>query len=401
MNLARVLSSRLPLNTLRNTPIVQLSKHGKTDKSSYYLSKRNASSSNRPSVKEDVLSLLPDTIDSKIGLVSTSNCIYHNLALEDYIYSKASFTDRGCILLIWLDDPCVVIGRHQNPWAELITNHCKRKNITIARRSSGGGTVYHDKGNINFSFMTNRKCYDRKKNLSLLCDHLNQLPNVNCFISPREDIVTNITRDGSPVVAKVSGTAAKLSSKNAYHHCTLLVNSDLNQLRACLRKSLPESFVNRATSSVPSPIVNVSSLVGKDETVTTRSIVDSFMQSFTPDAFEISPDEKTVPLINDKVHNFSSWNWIYGKTPKFTLKREFNSEADPFSIEINVNHGLIDSVLIVSLEKASYKFKLEGERFDTDQLKDHLLLWSITEEDAIWSSNVVEGLDTLLDECIV
>ena len=159
--------------------------------------------------------------------------------------------------------------------------------------------------------------------------------------------------------------------------------------------------MNRATSSVPSPIVNISSLVGENESVTTDSVVDSFMQSFTSNAFEITPSENTVPQIGEKVSSFSSWNWIYGKTPKFTLKRDFNSEVDPFSIEINVNHGLIDSVLITSLEKTSFKLKLEGERFDVDHLKDHLLLWSVTEDDAIWSSNVVKGLDALLDECIV
>ena len=360
---------------------------------------RNLSQGRRV-ITKNLLDTIPQHLDHKIGVISTHSDIYHNLALEDYLYSNVSFTDSACILLIWIDEPCVVIGRHQNPWAELVTKYCLTKGIKVARRSSGGGTVFHDKGNINFSFITNRKSYNRRNNLTLLSDHLNHLPNVNCQISPREDIVTETVRDGEKITAKVSGTAAKLSSKNAYHHCTLLVNSNLENLRKCLRKSLPPSFTNRATSSVPSPIVNITSLTG-DHKVSTTDIADSFINSFTPKVFEIFPSETTVPGIEGKVATLSSWDWVYGKTPKFILKRDFNHEVDPFTIEICVNHGLVDSFIVSSIEKPCFKLKVEGSRFDPESLKDNLLMWSLIEDDLVWCSNVVKGLDTLLVECIV
>ena len=158
--------------------------------------------------------------------------------------------------------------------------------------------------------------------------------------------------------------------------------------------------MSRATSSVPSPIVNVASLVG-ETLCSPNSIIDSFLNSFSTKVYEIYPNETTVPGIQGKVSTFSSWEWIYGKTPKFTLKREFNHDVDPFTIEICVNHGQVDSFTVRSLEKPCFKLKVEGSRFEPESLKDSLLMWSLIEDDLIWCSNVVKGLDVLLNECIV
>lgn len=158
--------------------------------------------------------------------LSKSHDIYVNLAWEDRLYRNTDFTDQN-ILLLWRNNPCVVIGRYQNPWKEANLKSLKKSNIVLARRFSGGGTVYHDLGNINFSFMTHRDLYNRRKNLDFIVHLLQKQYRIQAVVNKRDDIVVN----GS---LKVSGTAAKLGRRAAYHHCTLLCCVRKDQLHAAL-----------------------------------------------------------------------------------------------------------------------------------------------------------------------
>ena len=95
------------------------------------------------------------------------------------------------MLLLWRNDPCVVIGRHQNPWTESNVPFLRNSNVNLARRNSGGGTVYHDLGNINFTFFTQKSEYRRKHNLEIICSAIRRLTNLDVAINDREDIVLN------------------------------------------------------------------------------------------------------------------------------------------------------------------------------------------------------------------
>ena len=151
--------------------------------------------------------------------ISQSNDIFTNLALEDWIYRHNDFNHRH-LLLLWRNDPCVVIGRHQNPWTEANVPFLRENGINLARRNSGGGTVYHDQGNINCTFFTNKSDYHRRRNLNIICRAIRRMTCLDVAINDREDIVLNGAH-------KISGTAAKLGAKSAYHHCTVLV--DVNE----------------------------------------------------------------------------------------------------------------------------------------------------------------------------
>lgn len=123
-------------------------------------------------------------------LISDSRDIYENLALEDWLYNNLNFTAKDIfMLLMWYNSPSVIIGRHQNPWTECSLDFCQASGISIARRNSGGGTVYHDYGNLNCSFMTPRKQYNRKKNLQIICDAIQRRWPVNLSITQRDDIL--------------------------------------------------------------------------------------------------------------------------------------------------------------------------------------------------------------------
>jgi hypothetical protein len=126
----------------------------------------------------------------KSVFISQSSDIFTNLALEDWLYRNFDFTNHH-ILLLWRNSPAVVIGRHQNPWLEantaILAEHC----IEIARRNSGGGTVYHDNGNLNLTFFTPREHYNRRNNLQLISRALFREFGLETEISPREDLVIN------------------------------------------------------------------------------------------------------------------------------------------------------------------------------------------------------------------
>lgn len=150
----------------------------------------------------------------KSVFISQSYDIFTNLALEDWIYKNYDFGNHH-ILMLWLNDPCVVIGRHQNPFTE--TNVCQLEaaGIELARRNSGGGTVYHDRNNLNCTFFTPRLRYDRKYNLNLLTRAIYREYGIDTEIGPRDDILLH----GKKVSLALVVVAASLSNKVHSHCC--------------------------------------------------------------------------------------------------------------------------------------------------------------------------------------
>lgn len=183
-------------------------------------------------------------------IVSQSNDIYSNLALEQWIYRNVNLQQNRWLLL-WQNNPCVVIGRHQNAWTEANVPFLRSHGIALARRDSGGGTVFHDMGNLNCTFFTSKSDYNRRRNLDLICQAITETRGFRgkVNINEREDILLNDTHKVSEFLFeelikflvlcfnKISGTAAKLGQKNAYHHCTVLVNVDSSLLHKALKSN--------------------------------------------------------------------------------------------------------------------------------------------------------------------
>lgn len=126
----------------------------------------------------------------KSVFISQSTDIFTNLALEDWFYRNYDFTNHH-VLLVWRNDPCVVFGRHQNPWNECNVQTAEARGIALARRNSGGGTVYHDHGNLNLSFFTTRSRYHRRYNLDIITRALYREWGLKSTINKREDIVVD------------------------------------------------------------------------------------------------------------------------------------------------------------------------------------------------------------------
>ncbi|XP_076160456.1 lipoyltransferase 1 isoform X2 [Ptiloglossa arizonensis] len=291
----------------------------------------------------------------KSVFISQSTDVFTNLALEDWFYRNYNFTNHH-LLLLWRNDPCVVIGRYQNPWIEYNVQVAEKCGIVLARRNSGGGTVYHDNGNLNLSFFTPRERYDRKYNLGIITRALYREWGVKTDINKREDIVVNGKY-------KISGTAAKLGRPNAYHHCTLLVDVNKSALSLALERKENDVETN-ATESTRSPIINLKDInshicmdklidaIGWEYLRTKALVLEDGGQDLIQQqkGFQfINPTEDWFPGLNKLIDEFHSWEWNYGKTPKFIITRVLDVYIEDdkvyrFNLTLEIQNGIIEEI---------------------------------------------------------
>ncbi|XP_076755810.1 lipoyltransferase 1 isoform X1 [Xylocopa sonorina] len=336
----------------------------------------------------------PNNSIRKSVFISQSTDVFTNLALEDWLYKNYDFTDHH-LLLLWRNDPCIVIGRHQNPWIEHNTQVAEKRGIVLARRNSGGGTVYHDNGNLNLSFFTPRERYNRKYNLEIITRALYREWGLKADINKREDIVVE---EKYKVSFHISGTAAKLGRPNAYHHCTLLVDVNKTALSLALERT-QNNIETNATTSMRSPIKNlidVNRHIRMDKLITavgweylrTKALV---LEDGGQDLIQrqkgfqyINPTEEWFPGLNKLISEFSSWEWNYGKTPKFTVTRVLDvpgqdNKVHRFNLTLEIQNGIIEEIkmrLPVGLvtndfsQDASVITNLRGTRYDHEVMEN-------------------------------
>ncbi|XP_022076749.2 lipoyltransferase 1, mitochondrial [Acanthochromis polyacanthus] len=287
-------------------------------------------------------SLFTDSSSPGLVLQSLSTDVHQNLALEDWIDANVDLQHRS-VLLLWRNRPAVVIGRHQNPWAECDLRAMRKAGVALARRRSGGGTVFHDLGNLNLTFFTSKKSYDRKRNLKVVTEALRNLrPELDVRATERLDIVL----DGR---YKISGTASRLSRQSSYHHCTLLHSADRSSLSAVLRPSCPGIHSN-ATPSVPSPITN---LTDHAPSLQWEELLEAMAQQYNKEFCSGSPtvlvdpsDESVFPGVGHLEAELRGWNWTFGKTPKFLVETSLQLNEVLGSVGLQVKDGRISSCRI-------------------------------------------------------
>jgi lipoyltransferase/lipoate-protein ligase len=251
-----------------------------------------------------------------------SNNVFKNLAAEEAIFNALP---RGTSnLLFYVNAPAVVIGRTQNPFNEVDISAAESQSVPIARRRSGGGTVVHDEGNLNFSFMGPRATHDPKKNAQLIVRVLRERFNLCVNTTDRGDIFFN--------GLKVSGAAYRITSDRAYHHGTLLVHSDLPRLRNLLHSPLRETLCVSGAASVRSPVANLADAAqGIDIPSIKSAIAEEYLASFdTGEEHRSSHTDEVESLTAESVRRIypsataehcelSSESWVYGQIPRFSF----------------------------------------------------------------------------------
>lgn len=223
-------------------------------------------------------------------LHSTSNDPYLNVALEDHLLNG-----HEDVLLVCVNRPCVVIGKHQNPWRECDLAAMEADGVELVRRVSGGGAVYHDAGNLNISMVLPRSTYRRDDVFQLWIDVLAELGVEGVEANGPSSLVYK--------ARKISGQAFCYRRERVLHHGTLLLNTDLEKMDRYLRRS--EGFETHAVESVPAAVANLG-LDQDDVVAALRERCDEAMS--LPDGIDPTP--------------FGHWDWVYGKTPRFTIGGE-------------------------------------------------------------------------------
>ncbi|KAL3120825.1 hypothetical protein niasHT_008117 [Heterodera trifolii] len=275
--------------------------------------------------------------------ISSSRCIYENLALEEWLFRNNGVKEDGDSLLIWRNSPAVVIGRYQNPWLESDVRFCAANDIRIARRYSGGGAVYHDEGNLNISLMTTHERHSRKKNLQIVADFLNAELFGGCASATAPRLSANERDDLliEPSGAKVSGTAARIARGRAYHHFTLLVDVDIGTVRRALKSPFDDQRIQtNASRSVRAKSVDcLTQHLKQNAEGNAEKVADSVLRAFvsqykSSELVRWDGEMDKFEGLDAILNSLRSDEWIYGKTPKFTLQLNDNGA-------ICVENGLI------------------------------------------------------------
>lgn len=262
---------------------------------------------------------------------------YFNLAAEEYLLNNFQ---EDCFML-WRNAPCIVVGKNQNTLSEINVHYVKEHHIPVVRRLSGGGAVFHDLGNLNFTFIMNEDGNSFNNFAKFTQPILAVLQNlgVNAQFTGRNDLTINDQ--------KFSGNAQYKHKNRILHHGTLLFTSDITDLSAAL-KAKPAKFEGKGVKSISKRVTNISkhlksplSIIEFKELimnyVMTTNRTDHLLEFTTEDM------EKINQLVKEK---YDTWKWNFGSSPNYTFKNEKRYPSGTLEFYLNVENGIIKNVKI-------------------------------------------------------
>lgn len=274
----------------------------------------------------------------RIGLYEgVSHDPHYNLAVEQFLLESGE--EGQCILYLWQNQNTVVIGRNQNPWKECRTTLLREEGGILARRLSGGGAVFHDLGNLNFTFLVPQADYDLARQLSVIREALRTL-GIPAEISGRNDILAN--------GRKFSGNAFYKNGKQAYHHGTLLVDVDMEKLGRYLSPSKAKLRA-KGVDSVRSRVVNLKEL---NPEITIDALKAALREAFAQ-IYGCSVDMIGEPdLDRDRIAALTernrSWDWNFGQKLPFSFECEDRFPWGGVQVQLTVEAGIILQARIYS-----------------------------------------------------
>lgn len=285
-----------------------------------------------------------------------------NLARDGYFLENNKKGD--VILYFYVNKNAVIIGRNQNAWKECSIANMDADGVQLVRRHSGGGAVFHDNGNLNFSFITDEKHYDLNRQMRVILNAVSKL-GLKAELSGRNDI----TVDGK----KFSGNAFSLAKGNRSHHGTILVNADLTKLSnyLCVSK---EKMRSKGIDSVRARVCNLCELSsGLTVEAMRRLVIESFIEEYGA-ASEYVFDGTALAEVEERRERLASWEWRFGKTPQFDFETDKRFSFGDTQIYYNLRDGVIretkvysdclDTELTTEIENA-----LTGVHFRKEEIK--------------------------------
>ena len=292
---------------------------------------------------------------------------YRNIATEKYLLENVA--PGSCILYLWQNAHTVVIGRNQNAWLECRTELLNQEGGHLTRRLSGGGAVYHDMGNLNFTFLVCDEDYDVDRQLSVIQTACKKL-GIEAVKSGRNDLLAN--------GCKFSGNAFYHSQGKAYHHGTLLVNADISNLSRYLTP--PKAKLEaKGVSSVRSRVTNLSEFCPG---LTCESVKGPLIEAFSevygckPRALQLN--NSALKQVEADMQMLCSWDWLYGHQLPFSFSCEEKFDWGHIRLQLQVESGTViraevysDAMDWLLPEKISQA--LTGCRFTLEELQKALI----------------------------
>lgn len=290
-----------------------------------------------------------------------------NLALEEYVLRHAPADET--YLLFYINSPAIIIGRNQNTVEEINADYVRERGVQVVRRISGGGAVYHDAGNLNFSFQAPyaKDRFNRYDEFTRpILEVLNEL-GVPAELSGRNDI----TVEGR----KISGNAQFVARERMFSHGTLLFDSELDSVGEALRVKASK-IESKGVKSVRSRVANISEFLSAPLTIEefrARILERAFGSRDTPPVLELTAaDWDAVEEL--RARKYGTWEWNYGESPAFNVQRVQRFAIGEIDVRIDVSkHGIIDSVRIFGdfmsrSDVALLEARLRGVQFDPPAL---------------------------------
>ncbi len=297
--------------------------------------------------------------------VSRSGDGWQNLAMDEWFLDHLSPEDM--VLYFYVNQNAVIIGKNQNPWRECDLPAMEGDGVQLVRRVTGGGAVYHDAGNLNFSFIAGEKRYDLEKQLNLILQAVRSF-GIPCGFSGRNDLLA----DGK----KFSGNAFCSRGRIRQHHGTLLLASDLGRLQNYLQVD-PRKMQAKGVSSVRSRVCNLSEFTPKVSVQTMLSAIRQAYESGYGAVTDFAPTPERVAQVVPYYEKQASWQWRLGKTPEFDLELDTRFDWGGVQLLLKLKEGRVAQVSAYSDAmdaelSATLQTRLTGQICSSRSLHDAL-----------------------------
>ena len=298
-----------------------------------------------------------------------SNDPHYNLAVEQHLLETVK--EGQCILYLWQNQNTVVIGRNQNPWKECRTTLLAEEGGHLARRLSGGGAVFHDLGNLNFTFLLPQEDYDLDRQFTVIQEAVRSL-GIPAEKSGRNDVLS----EGR----KFSGNAFFKHNGKAYHHGTLLFDVDMGKLSRYLNPSKAK-LRSKGVDSVRSRVVNLKE-IKPDLTLEAlkKALLEAFARVYGTQPEILAEPDLDMDRILEITERNRSWEWNFGAKVPFTCEFEERFSWGGVQIQLNVEKGVITRAKVYS-DAMDWSFvtaleqTITGCRCDAAELEKRLRGW--------------------------
>ncbi len=304
-----------------------------------------------------------------IYIINKSNKPDFNIALEEYCFKYLTKFDK--VFILWINEPSIIVGKNQNTQAEINEKYVQDNNIHVVRRISGGGAVYHDLNNLNYTIISNEsrdsRSFDFKAFSEPVIQTLKEL-GVEAEFSGRNDITIN--------GKKISGNAQAYLDGRVMHHGCILFDVDLTVLSNALETS-KEVVEAKGVKSVRSRVDNI--LPNLQDKITVTGFADKILDHMKlkyPEMKEYRfSDEELGVIEKNRAEKFGNWNWNYGSNPVAEIVRERRYPAGKTQVFINTKKGVIEEITFfgtffgVQSDLTAVQNHLKGVKYSPEEVR--------------------------------